>query len=102
MDGLWQDHGLVFTTQRGTLINPSNLRQRSFIPLLKKAGLPSTVRFHDLRHTCATLLLKERARPKEVQSLLGHKTIAMTMNNYGHFIPGMGKETADAMERALA
>jgi integrase len=102
LDGLWQDHGLVFTTQRGTLINPSNLRQRSFMPLLQKAGLPSTVRFHDLRHTCATLLLKERARPKEVQSLLGHKTIAMTMNNYGHFIPGMGKETADAMERALA
>jgi len=41
------------------LKNPTNLRQRSFIPLLQKAGLSSTVRFHDLRHTCATLLLKE-------------------------------------------
>ena len=102
LDGLWEDRGLVFSTELGTLINPSNLRQRSFIPLLRMAGLQETVRFHDLRHTCATLLLKERARPKEVQSLLGHKTIAMTMNNYGHFVPGMGKETADAMERALS
>ena len=60
------------------------------------------MRFHNLRHTCATLLLKECARPKEVQSLLGHKTIAMTINTYGHLIPGMGKETADAMERTLS
>ena len=99
--GLWEDRGLVFATQRGTLINPSNLRRSSFAPLLKETGLPPAFRFHDLRHTCATLLLKERARPKEVQSLLGHKTIAMTMNTYGHLIPGMGKETAEAMERAL-
>jgi len=64
--GLWEDHGLVFTTQTGTLINPSNLRQRSFAPLLKKAELPH-IRFHDLRHTCATLLLSQNTHPKFVQ-----------------------------------
>jgi hypothetical protein len=61
--GLWEDHGLVFTTETGSPINPSNLRQRSFAPLLKKAGLPH-VRFHDLRHTCATLLLSQNTHPQ--------------------------------------
>jgi integrase len=56
------DQGLVFTTQKGTPINPSNLRQRSLAPLLKKAGLPH-IRFHDLRHTCATLLLAMNVHP---------------------------------------
>ena len=57
----YKDQGLVFATGKGTLVNPSNLRKRSFAPLLEKAGLPS-VRFHDLRHTCATLLLSRNAR----------------------------------------
>ena len=53
---LYADQDLVFATQKGTLVNPSNLRKWSFAPLLKKAGFPS-IRFHDLCHTCATLLL---------------------------------------------
>jgi integrase len=61
--GLWEDHGLVFASHTGSLINPSNLRQRSFRPLLKRAGLPR-IRFHDLRHTAATLLLKEGVHPQ--------------------------------------
>lgn len=63
--GLWEDHGLVFATKTGTPINPSNLRLRSFTPLLKRAGLPH-MRFHDLRHTCATLLLSEGVNVKVV------------------------------------
>ena len=54
--GMWQDHGLVFTTELGTPLNRHNLIQRSFKPLLNEAKLPD-IRFHDLRHTCATLLL---------------------------------------------
>jgi integrase len=94
------DQGLVFTTEAGTLINPSNLRQRSFTPLLKRAGLRQ-IRFHDLRHTCATLLLSRNVHPKYVQELLGHATIAVTLDTYSHLIPGMGTHTARAMEEAL-
>ena len=61
----YQDQGLVFTTDTGALINPSNLRQHSFASLLKRAGLPH-MRFHDLRHTCATLLLSRNVNPKIV------------------------------------
>lgn len=82
------------------MINPSNLRQRSFAPLLKKAKLPQ-IRFHDLRHTCATLLLSRNVHPKHVQELLGHSNIAITLDTYSHVIPGMGDHTARAMEDAL-
>jgi len=98
---LWEDHGLVFTTQTGTLINPMNLTKRSFAKLLKRAGLPGSTRFHDLRHTCATLLLSRNVHPKYVQELLGHATIAITLDTYSHVIPGMGDHTARAMEDAL-
>jgi integrase len=97
----YQDQGLIFTTDTGAPINPSNLRQRSFTPLLKRAGLPH-MRFHDLRHTCATLLLSRGVHPKFVQELLGHATIAITLDTYSHVIPSMGDATAKAMEDALA
>jgi len=97
----YQDQGLVFATDTGGPINPSNLRQRSFMPLLKRAGLPH-MRFHDLRHTCATLLLSRGVHPKFVQELLGHATIAITLDTYSHVMPSMGDATATAMEEALA
>jgi len=98
---LYQPGGLVFATESGTLINPSNLRNRSFKPLLKHARLPD-ICFHDLRHTCATLLLSQGTHPKLVQELLGHATIAMTLDTYSHFLPSMGDQTAKAMEAALS
>ncbi len=94
---LYRDNGLVFTSLIGTLINPTNLRRRSFAPLLERAGLPQ-IRFHDLRHTCATLLLTRNVHPKHVQELLGHATVAITLDTYSHVIPGMGNHTARAME----
>jgi integrase len=97
----YQDQGLVFTTGTGAPINPSNLRQRSFAPLLKRVGLPH-MRFHDLRRTCATLLLSRGVHPKFVQELLGHATIAITLDTYSHVMPRMGDATAKAMEDALA
>ena len=98
--GLWQDYRLVFATTTGTPLNPSNLTNRSFKPLLKHAGLPD-IRFHDLRHTCATLLLSKGVHPKLVQELLGHSTIAITLDTYSHVLPGIGNQTANAMESAL-
>jgi integrase len=98
---LYEDHGLVFTTEVGSLINPTNLRKRSFAALLKHAELP-LVRFHDLRHTCATLLFSRGVHPKYVQELLGHANISITLDRYSHVIPGMGDHTARAMEDALS
>ena len=97
----YEDQGLLFSTDTGCPINPSNLRQRSLLPLLKKAGLPQ-IRLHDLRYTCATLLLSQGTHPKVVQELLGHATIAITLDTYSHVMPSMGDQTAKAMENALA
>ncbi len=99
--GLWENHGLVFATAMGSPINPSNLRQRSFAPLLKRAGLPR-ITFHGLRHTCASLLFSKNVHPKFVQELLGHASVVMTLHTYSHMLPGMGGEAADAMEDVLS
>src|ERR671920_684913 len=96
----YEDRGLVFSTSVGTPVNPENLVNRSFKPLLKKAGLPE-IRFHNLRHTCATLLLSRGVHPKLVQELLGHATIAMTLDTYSHYLPSMGDQAAEAMGDAL-
>ncbi|MBA2783033.1 MAG: tyrosine-type recombinase/integrase [Rubrobacteraceae bacterium] len=69
---------------------------------LGRVGLPRTVRFHDLRHTAATLLLGRGVHPKLVQELLGHSSIAITLDRYSHWIPSMGEQTAAAMEAALS
>ncbi len=74
---------------------------RSFKPLLKRAKLPD-IRLHDLRHTCATLLLSKGMHPKFVQELLGHATISITLDTYSHVLPNMGDQTATMMEAALS
>jgi integrase len=101
MDTLYRDQGLVFASGIGTPLNRYNLNSRSFKPLLKRAGLPE-IRFHDLRHTCATLLLSRDVHPKFVQELLGHATIAITLDTYSHVLPGMGDHASRAMEDALS
>jgi integrase len=98
---LYRDQGLVSASEVGTPMNPSNLRKRSFASLLKRARLPQ-IRFHDLRHTCATLLLSRNVHPKYVQELLGHAYIAITLDTYSHVIPGMGDHVARAMEDTLS
>lgn len=70
---------------------------RHFRPLLNRAMLPR-IRLHDLRHTCATLMLIMGVHPKYVQALLGHANISITLDTYSHVIPGMGNQTVDAME----
>lgn len=82
-------------------MNAKNLTARSFKPLLERAGLPRTVRLHDLRHTCATLLLGKGVHPKIVQELLGHATIAITLDTYSHVLPNMQGEAVSAMETVL-
>ncbi len=98
---LWQDHELVFCTHGGRPLDSHNVARTSFKPLLERAGLPD-LRFHDLRHTCATLLLSRGHHPRLVQELLGHSSVALTLDRYSHVIPGMGEQTAAAMEAALS
>jgi integrase len=100
LTGLYEDRGLIFATSVGMPFNPENLVKRSFKPLLMKAGLPE-IRFPDLRHTCATLLLGRGVHPKLVQELLGHATIAMTLDAYSHYLPSMGDQAAGVMGDAL-
>jgi integrase len=99
---LWQDNDLTFPAQMGTPMNAKNLTARYFKPLLEQAGLPRTVRLHDLRHTCATLLFGKGVHPKIVQELLGQATIAITLDTYSYVLPNMQGEAVSAMESALS
>jgi integrase len=99
--GLWQDRGLVFPTRVGTPMSRHNLVNRSFKPLLKRAGLPE-IRFHDLRHTCATLMLAVGTNPKVVQETLGHANVSITLDTYSHLLPNMQDEVAEKINDLLS
>lgn len=94
---LWNEGGWVFTTALGNPIQSSDVSRR-FPRLLEKAGLPR-IRFHDLRHTTATLLLSERVHPKIVAALLGHSTVQLTLDTYSHVVPSLAREAAAVLGR---
>jgi integrase len=97
---LWRENGLIFASESGEPLNRHYITTHRFKPLLKRAGLPQ-IRFHDLRHTCATLLLSKNVNPKVVSEMLGHATIAITLDTYSHVLPNMQESAAKAMEDAL-
>jgi integrase len=88
----------VFCNRLGKPIHASEVRARQFKRLLQKAGLPTTIRFHDLRHTAATLLLAEGISPKVIQERLGHSNIGITLGTYAHCLPSMQQEAADRLD----
>jgi len=96
----WQDRGLVFCNARGGPLDP-NWQTAVFKEALAAADLPR-IRFHDLRHTAATLLLGQGVHPKVVSEMLGHATITLTLDTYSHLIPALHAEAASAMDRLLA
>lgn len=96
----YKDSGLVFTTCVGTPISPTNLR-RGWRGILDAAALDH-VRFHDLRHTAATLMLMAGVHPKVVSERLGHATISITLDTYSHVLPDMQRDATEAVERLLA
>ncbi len=77
-----------------------DLLRHKFRPLLQKAGLPP-IRFHDLRHTAATLLLERGINPKIVSEMLGHADISVTLGIYSHVTPHMQQQAAAAMDATL-
>jgi integrase len=95
----WTHHSLVFCTPTGTPLDPSNVLKR-FQRILRRVGLPR-LRFHDLRHTCATLLLAQGVHPRLVMDILGHSQISLTLDTYSHVIPTMRREVATKMDEIL-
>lgn len=91
----WKDLGLVFCNKHGGYIDPDDIL-KEFQRALEQAGLPK-IRFHDLRHSAATLLLEMSVHPKIVQDLLGHSNIATTMDTYSHVLPSMQQEVVKKM-----
>jgi integrase len=96
---VWADSGLVFTTPVGTALDPRNVT-RQFHELLAGAGLPA-VRFHDLRHTAATLLLAQGVDPRTIMETLGHSQISLTLNTYSHVLPALQADAAAKMDAIL-
>lgn len=92
----WEEHDLVFCNIYGRFLNSASLYEL-FTSLVKKAGLPH-IRFHDLRHSAATILMAMKVPVKVIQELLGHSNITVTLNVYGHVLPSMQDEISKAVE----
>jgi integrase len=95
----WQENDLIFPSPIGTPLDSSNV-VKAYKRSLEKAGLPN-IRFHDLRHTAATLMLQEGINPKIVQERLGHADISLTLNTYSHVLPHLQEEAAEKMDELL-
>ena len=93
----WQEFDLVFPSTIGTPTNHSNLLRQSYKPILEDAGLPK-IRFHDLRHTAASLMLNHGAPILIVSKRLGHAQPSITLDVYGHIMPNMQEEVANIMD----
>ena len=96
----YQDRGYVFANETGGHLHP-NVLYRRFQAVISRAGVPA-IRFHDLRHTSATLMLAEGVHGKIVQERLGHANVAMTLDLYSHVTADMQHNAADALEAAIA
>jgi integrase len=98
--GRWQDRGFVFASAVGTPLEQRNLT-RQFKALLTAATLPD-MRLHDLRHSCATLLLAQGVNPRVVMETLGHSQVSLTLNTYSHVLPALQRDAAARMDAVFA
>jgi site-specific recombinase XerD len=96
----WFQQGLVFPNTIGTPLEPRTLI-RDFHQLIRASRFPK-IRFHDLRHSCATMLLVQGVPARVVMEILGHSGISLTLDTYSHVIPGLRREAAERMESLLA
>jgi len=93
----WQDHGFVFSSGLGTPLDGMNVLHQ-YKKLLAIAGLPTTHRLHDLRHSTATYLLAAGVPARVVMEMLGHSQISLTLNTYSHVLPAMLDDAAKRLE----
>jgi integrase len=91
----------VFTSLEGEVLRNANFHHRIWKPALARTGLSSSIRIHDLRHTCAALMISEGATPKHIQRHLGHSSITVTMDTYGHLFPEDVEHIADRLDRRI-
>ena len=99
MGPAYQDEGLVFPQANGTLWKPDSFT-KTFIRLAQRSGV-GKLRFHDLRHSHATQLLRQGVHPKIVSERLGHSSVGITLDTYSHVLPGMQEDAANKLETAL-
>jgi len=98
----WKDlPAWVFTTEDGTMIDPDNFRRRVWQPLLNKAGFRH-IRLHDLRHTFASLLIQQGESLAYVKDQMGHHSIQVTVDIYGHLVPGGNRAAVDRLDAPIS
>ncbi len=95
----WRDGGFVFASSVGTGLEPRNLH-RAFKAVLTRAGLPN-IRFHDLRHSAASLMLAQGVPLRVVMEVLGHSSISLTANTYSHVMPTLVRDAAEKVAAVL-
>jgi integrase len=96
---LWRENGLVFASESVEPLSRQHVTAHRFKPLLRRTSLPE-IRFHDLRHTCATLVLSRNVNV--VSEMLGRASIAITLDTYSHVLPTMQESAAKAVEDTLS
>lgn len=94
--GAVQRTGLVFPSVEGTPMRSSNFRRRVWLPALRRVGL--VLRFHDLRHTAVAFAIAQGGHPKAIQERMGHSSINVTLDRYGHLFPALDEQIADGLE----
>jgi integrase len=98
MGDKWEDNNMVLANSFGRVIDTSNFTTRFYKKMLVAAGIDRSVKFHDLRHTHATLLLLQGVNVKVVSERLGHTSIKMTLDTYSHVLPDMQETAVKALE----
>jgi integrase len=92
----------VFTSSEGAMLRHRNFYDRHFKPAVNAAGLPGVLKFHDFGHTCAALLIANGRHMEEVKEYLGHSTIRVTSDRYGHLFPSAREALAGSLDATFA
>lgn len=98
--------GTIFSAKKGGRLSHTNWYRRDFKPAVERAGLPTALRFHDLRHSHVALCIQHGAHVKAIQERLGHSTVTLTLDRYGHLLPSLDEtlreQLEDTFSRSLA